>query len=83
MLGWLVRLLLAVLVVRAIWSFASSLFAGASGRSRVRSPRSMPLVRDPVCGAYVEPSRALAARTGGKIHYFCSEDCRRAFGSGS
>lgn len=81
MLGWLVRLLIAVLVVRAVWSFVSSLLAGASGSSRVRPPRSMPLVRDPVCGAYVEPSRAVAVRAGGKTHHFCSEDCRRAFGS--
>lgn len=77
--GWLVRLLIAVLVVRAIWGFVASLIDGASGPAPVRPRKSTPLVRDPVCGTYIQQSRALAVRAGEKTHYFCSEDCRRAF----
>jgi len=35
------------------------------------------LVRDPVCGVFVVPGRALHDGTGEATRYFCSEDCRR------
>ena len=79
MLGWIIRLLLVVLVVRAVWSFASGLFTGAPKSPRVPPQTSMPLVRDPVCGTYVEPSRAVTAKAGTRVHYFCSERCRQTF----
>lgn len=80
-LGWIYRLLIAVLVVRALWNFFSGLIDGAtkSGARRVRPERSVPLVRDPVCGTFVEPSRAIIERAGATVHYFCSEGCRQAF----
>ena len=79
LLGWIIRLLLVVLVVRAVWSFAPGLFAWAAKSPRVPPQPSMPLVRDPVCGTYVEPSRALTAKAGTRVHYFCSETCRQTF----
>ncbi len=78
--GWLVRLLIAALIIRAIWSLVASLVGGASGSKRVRRPGSVPLVRDPVCGTYIQQSRALRVDARGKTHYFCSEDCRRKHG---
>ncbi len=42
----------------------------------------MRLVRDPVCGTYLQASRALSSRTGAKVFYFCSEECRKAFDRG-
>ena len=80
MLGWIIRLLVAVLLVRAVWGFVSGLFAGASGPAPVRPRKSTALVRDPVCGTYVQPSRALTSRSGTSVHYFCSEDCRQEYG---
>ena len=77
--GWLVRLLIAVLIIRAIWGFVASIVSGASGPKQVRRTRSMQLVRDPVCGTYIQQSRALEAHARGKTHYFCSEDCRQKF----
>ena len=85
MLGWIIRLLLLALVLRAVSSFVSGLRKGVFGPGQGQVPRpdqprkSMSLVRDPVCGTYVEPSRALSSSTGGTVHYFCSEDCRRTF----
>ena len=78
--GWLVRLLIAVLVIRLIWALVASLVAGASGPKQVRRSRSVPLVRDPVCGTYIQQSRALEVHARGKTHYFCSEECREKFG---
>lgn len=82
MLGWLIRLLIAVLVIRVIWGFLSGFRQTTSGHAHSRPKKNVALVRDPVCGTYLEPSRALTTRAGTKVHYFCSEDCRQAFGSG-
>ncbi len=80
--GWLVRLLIAALIIRLIWGLAASILSAASGPRQVRRPRSMQLVRDPVCGTYIQQSRALKEEdsTSGKTHYFCSEGCRQKFG---
>jgi YHS domain-containing protein len=37
------------------------------------------LVKDPVCGVYVERESAISAREGTVVHHFCSYDCRDAF----
>lgn len=90
----LVRLLivglLVMLAVRAIWRFLVAVVDGATSPRASRSvgPRGGPpaqgvaMVRDPVCGTFVVPGRALTANDGGRVHHFCSEDCRRAFQSG-
>ena len=76
---WMLRLLFAVLIIRLIWRFVAGLVSGVQ-EPRPRDKRSgVALVRDPVCGTYVEPSRALSTRAGGTTHYFCSKECRRSF----
>ena len=37
------------------------------------------MVRDPICGTFVLPSRALSLGGGARIQYFCSEQCRTAY----
>jgi YHS domain-containing protein len=37
------------------------------------------LVRDPICGTYVVPGRALPLTAAGTTQYFCSERCREQF----
>jgi YHS domain-containing protein len=36
-------------------------------------------VRDPVCGMKVDPEAAVRLDRDGRMHYFCSEDCREEF----
>ena len=85
MLWWVIRVLVLALILRAVVSFVRGLGAGMTGaRSTAagapeQSPKSVPLVKDPVCGTYVEPSHAVSTRTGSTVHYFCSETCRRTF----
>ena len=79
MLGWILRLVLLLIVVRMIWRFLAGLVDGIAGpRPRAGAGRgeAVPLVRDPVCGTYVVKSRALAAVAGGETAFFCSEACR-------
>ena len=78
-MGWMLRLLLAMLVIRLIWKVVAGVVSGANDpRPRSAKPGGA-LVRDPVCGTYVEPSRALSARADGTTHYFCSKECQRSF----
>jgi len=34
------------------------------------------LVKDPICGVYVEETLAVPLRDGGKVLHFCSTECR-------
>jgi YHS domain-containing protein len=75
----LLQLLLILAVVRAVWRLAKGVLEGA-GYQQVdgpRQPAGLPLVRDPNCGTFVSPARAVATRLGGQTVYFCSEKCRR------
>ena len=77
MVGLILRVLLVVLVLRVIWR----LILGIQRGLREGAPRPDPvaLARDPICGTYVVPGRALAVRDGALVRYFCSERCREAF----
>jgi YHS domain-containing protein len=72
-------LLFCFLLGRAIWRFLSGVVDGAMrpNRPAARTPaRGVQMARDPVCGTFVVPSRALAIDEGSQRTYFCSERCR-------
>jgi YHS domain-containing protein len=88
MIGWVLRFILLMIVIRVIWRFLGGIIDGLSGDSSARSrggrgaagpapgAASVPLVRDPVCGTYVVRAKALTTGTGDRMQYFCSEKCR-------
>jgi len=83
MTGWIIRAILFLIVLRLVLRFLRGLFQGLApdAASGSRSPRAAEqLVRDPVCGTYVPRARALTAGSGSAIRYFCSEQCREAYG---
>lgn len=85
MLGWILRFLLAVLLIRAVWRLLVGIVQGmttASAPRRTRGEAAVALVRDPVCGTFVVPSRALTLGRGEKTRYFCSERCRDEYRAG-
>ena len=50
---------------------------GDSARRGARSPQlSVQMERDPICGTFVVPDRAVALSTGRERLYFCSTECR-------
>ena len=57
-MGWwiLLRLLFAALIIRLIWKLVAGAVSGAAGPRPRGAKRGVALVRDPVCGTYVEPS---------------------------
>ena len=89
MIGWILRFILLMIVIRVIWRFLGGIIDGLSGDSTARSRgsrgnagpgpakvASVPLVRDPVCGTYVVRAKALTEGSGEATQYFCSEKCR-------
>ena len=75
MTGLILKILLVLIVARLAWRFFRGVLEGA-GYAQPRSNSSVGLVRDPVCGVFVVPSRALTAGSGSETRYFCSEKCR-------
>ena len=66
-------------LVRLVWKFIGGVVEGAARRPQMPPAKGVPLVRDPVCGTYVDQARALTLRRKGQMHYFCSENCRAAY----
>ena len=75
MTGWILRIILLLIVVRLLWKFIRGVLEGA-GLFHTASKGSVGLVRDPICGMFVVPSKALTAGQGAETRYFCSEQCR-------
>jgi YHS domain-containing protein len=76
--GWTIRIIIILLVIRALWRLIAGVLEGLHG-APPRQRGSVPLARDPICGTFVVPGRALTSSAGDTLHYFCSEDCRRKF----
>ena len=71
-------LLLALLVARAFWRLVDGILDGTRGQSRGGSvpSKGVSMVRDPVCGTFVLPERAVTLVNGRTTVNFCSEACR-------
>jgi YHS domain-containing protein len=88
MLGFALDVIFTLLAVRAIWKLLQGVMQGLSGPSRQShqaGPRresggvpaqGVQMARDPVCGTYVVPDRAVSLSMGRQTTYFCSEACR-------
>jgi YHS domain-containing protein len=68
--------LLAVFVARAFWRFVDGIVEGSRGSSSLPPQRGVAMVRDPVCGTFVVPGRAITIADGRATVSFCSEACR-------
>jgi YHS domain-containing protein len=73
--------ILLTLLLRSLSRLMHGIFEGAGYTRGSAPPKSVGLVRDPVCGVFVVPGRALASGEGSSRHYFCSEKCRREWKS--
>ena len=75
---WIIRIIVILIILRILWR----IIMGPIRRprhERKAGAKSMPLVRDPVCGTYLLPDRAIKVGTGDKTLYFCSETCRAKY----
>jgi YHS domain-containing protein len=78
MFGWLLRLIVLWLVLRAIVRLARGIAEGFAGPAS-QAPPAVPLARDPICGMFVVAANAPSFGAGNEMRFFCSEKCRRAY----
>jgi YHS domain-containing protein len=82
----LARFLVWTLLLLVVWRALRSLLSGiVQGASAPPLPSAGPpekgelMVRDPVCGTFVLPSRSVSMRDRSGTHHFCSDRCRQAY----
>ncbi len=73
--------ILVYILVRVGWRLIRGVLEGLGYSRQPGGASTVGLVRDPVCGTFVLPSRALTSGTGGDTRYFCSEKCRQDYSS--
>lgn len=75
---YILLLLLVVFLVRALSRLFAGFIEGVTGTPRrTRVPgRGVQMVRDPVCGTFVVPDRAVLLMEGSDRVHFCSDRCR-------
>jgi uncharacterized protein len=78
MLRFVLLLALSIVISRMFWRIAASFRDGVTGgKSQPRvPPRGVQMVRDPVCGTFVLPERAVTLVDGRSRVFFCSDGCR-------
>jgi YHS domain-containing protein len=81
---WVIRFILftilLTLVARSVMRLFGGIVEGASGEPRKKVAPGTKMVKDPVCGTYVVPARALtASKKSGETAWFCSPECREAW----
>jgi YHS domain-containing protein len=78
-------IVVVLLVVRAVGRFMGGLSQAVRGE--VPRPRAaaapVKMMKDPVCGTFVVPGKALSTIADGTTVFFCSERCRDAFAESS
>jgi len=78
----IIWVVLALILLRLLWRFVRAVLDGAGMLRHPDQPPAVKLVRDPVCGVFVVPSKALTTGSGSSTRYFCSEKCRQAWVKG-
>jgi uncharacterized protein len=85
MLRFILLSILLTILFRALSRLWSGVVRGMQGQDLDSGParggaqvpqRGVQMVRDPVCGTFVVPDRAIALPGGGERLYFCSAECR-------
>src|SRR5262245_6403642 len=77
----LLELILIIVVARSFWRVVGGILEGLGVRPPAvpqagASDRAVSMVRDPVCGTFVIPDRAVALNDGRQRLFFCSTACR-------
>jgi uncharacterized protein len=78
MIRFILASLLLTLLLRSISRVMRGIMQGMQP-PRETPPPAVALARDPVCGTFVVPAKALTVGQGSETRFFCSEKCRRAY----
>jgi YHS domain-containing protein len=83
-MGFALDVIFALIVIRSIWKLLQGVKVGMSvhtaeprqSRESGVPAQGVQMVKDPVCGTYVVPDRAVSVAVGRQTMYFCSTACR-------
>ena len=84
-MGFILDVVFTLVAIRAIWKLLQGVMQGMAGPSTGQGFRresggvpaqGVQMAKDPVCGTYVVPDRAVSLSAGGQRIYFCSDACR-------
>ena len=81
MLSFIFRILFLAFIIWLV-RFFLTLFTGSARRSggkNVPKGTANYMVKDPVCGMYMDSRLAIRLEKGNETIYFCSEECRKKF----
>ncbi len=85
MLRAVLEFVFILLAVRAFWRLVGGIVQGVTSQQQPRDMRAperpVPMVRDPVCGTFVLPDRAVTLSDGRQRVHFCSTACRDKYRS--
>lgn len=81
MLAIMIRLLVLIAIVWLVRRFLAAAFGAKSSRQQKKAPevQSSNMVKDPVCGMYMDSRLALRLDGRNEERYFCSEECRKKY----
>ena len=84
MVRFLLLSILLTIAARMFWRVVEGAIEGYTGQSGSRRSSNVPakgvqMVRDPVCGTFVVPDRAVSLVEGRGHVYFCSDSCRDTY----
>jgi len=85
MLRIVLLIVLFIVIARVFWRVVDNIIAAATGQPArgSRSPQQrVAMARDPVCGTFVLPERAVSMVDGNARVYFCSSTCREKYRAG-
>ena len=79
-------MLLKLIIVGVAIFVVYKLFMGDKQKKQMKEAKSTKervaageMVKDPICGTYVEKDGAIRVREGETVHVFCSYECRDKF----
>jgi YHS domain-containing protein len=83
-MGFILDVIFALVAIRAIWKLLQGIKIGMSVHTAEPPPsrdagvpqHGVQMAKDPVCGTYVVPDRAVSLNAGRQTIYFCSAQCR-------
>ncbi len=84
MTSFFIRFLVIIIALWFLRRILASVFGEPTKRTRAnpgnRAPTAAnPMVKDPVCGMYMDPRLAVELQSRGGQFYFCSNECRQKF----
>ena len=78
MMRWLIIALVAYILYKLVTNEMRKRDAAQTAAKTHKAPTG-DMVKDPICGSYVDVASSVSVRDGDTVHRFCSYECRDTF----